>query len=125
MPQQSIHSLIQVAMIPVEFQGGLSAPSVPAKLPRVIVWLRRDLRLDDNLALNAALEVAEEIVSNYHGSRSCLLKLLFLSSFPASPLLTSLRSHFPTYRYLSTFTHLKKKANSSLDGALAGGWILL
>ncbi|KAG7672050.1 hypothetical protein Ndes2526B_g06988 [Nannochloris sp. 'desiccata'] len=52
-------------MIPVEFQGGLSAPPVPSKLPRVIVWLRRDLRIDDNLALNAALGVAVEVVPVY------------------------------------------------------------
>lgn len=42
--------------------GPLPGPFPPAKLPRVLVWFRRDLRLDDNPALTAALEAAEEVV---------------------------------------------------------------
>jgi deoxyribodipyrimidine photolyase len=75
-------------MIPVEFQRGLLAPTVPVKLPRVLVWFRRDLRLYDNLALNAALEIAEEVVSIssswISASRFCLLSsavLLFISLY--------------------------------------------
>ena len=74
-------------MIPVEFQGGLPAPLAPAKLPRVIVWFRRDLRLDDNLALSAALEVAEEVVSFstwiFCVPVNCCCSLI-VSLFPAS-----------------------------------------
>ena len=35
----------------------------PRRFKRVVLWLRRDLRLDDNPALAAALEMAEEVVS--------------------------------------------------------------
>ena len=40
-----------------------TAPFPQAKLSRVLVWFRRDLRLDDNPALTAALQAAEEVVS--------------------------------------------------------------
>lgn len=35
----------------------------PPKLSRVIVWFRRDLRVEDNPALISALQLAEEVVS--------------------------------------------------------------
>ena len=72
-------------MIPVEFQERPSGTSVPSKLPRVMVWFRRDLRIDDNLALNAALEVAEEVVSFCHGSR--LENVCLISSLELNPCL--------------------------------------
>lgn len=115
-------------MIPVEFQGALPAPCVPAKLPRVLVWFRRDLRLDDNLALSAALEVAEEVVSFYYGSYAASTKFYFsVSAFPSDILLIAFQTHLCSkcFRYLSTSMHLKKKASSSLDVAPAGGLIPL
>ena len=40
---------------------GFLPPSLP-KLSRVLVWLRRDLRLEDNPALAVALNAAVEVV---------------------------------------------------------------
>jgi len=39
-----------------------SAFGPETKLPRVLVWFRRDLRVDDNPALTAALDLAHEVV---------------------------------------------------------------
>jgi hypothetical protein len=38
-------------------------PGPAPKLERVLVWLRRDLRVDDNPALTAALQIAKQVVS--------------------------------------------------------------
>jgi hypothetical protein len=50
----------------VPFLGeGLMPPGLmPApKLHRIIVWFRRDLRVEDNPALATAMQLAEEVVS--------------------------------------------------------------
>ena len=48
--------------IPIEHAPEV-LPALPqGKLPRVLVWFRRDLRLEDNPALTTALEIAEEVV---------------------------------------------------------------
>ena len=59
------------------FAGVLPLPFGPApvgeplpKLHRVIVWFRRDLRVEDNPALVAALQLAEEVVSGGAAGRS-------------------------------------------------------
>lgn len=43
-------------------QLGEMYPSAFRKLSRVVVWFRRDLRLDDNPALAVALNMAVEVV---------------------------------------------------------------
>lgn len=46
-------------------------PLLPTKLRRVLVWFRRDLRVADNPALVAALQMAEEVVRG-QGARAGL-----------------------------------------------------
>ena len=42
--------------------GQFTAPQPPQRMQRVIVWLRHDLRVSDNPALAAALQIANEVV---------------------------------------------------------------
>ena len=43
--------------------GGVTGPSPAKEYETVVVWFRRDLRVDDNPALLAALQAATNVVS--------------------------------------------------------------
>jgi len=45
-------------LLEAEIGPGATIP----RLPRIIMWFRRDLRVEDNPALTAALDLAEEVV---------------------------------------------------------------
>jgi cryptochrome 2 len=108
-------------MIPVEYQGGLPAPPVPAKLPRVLVWFRRDLRLDDNLALNAALVVAEEVVS-FIMNLERNFELIFLCLFSSKPFAYNLHHIYPTVQ-VPVYVYTPEEEGQFQPGRCSRWWL--
>ena len=89
------------------------------KLPRVLVWFRRDLRIEDNHALAMALEVAEEVVSifSFHPNLWDIFDILGLQL----PCIINIISYMSTCRSQCTSTLRKRRASSNQGGVLGGG----
>lgn len=94
-----------------------------SKHATVIVWFRRDLRLSDNPALAAAVQSSINVVRYVGSCHVVALGLLrpsgtscvfTLHSFP-------LNNHDRRHRFLCTSGRLRRRVNSSLAAAVAGG----
>lgn len=83
------------------------------KLPRALVWFRRDLRVDDNPALLEAKRIAEEVVSFPYFRHGCNRMPINKTFF--APLADEIQSN-PCYSILTdTHIHLFPRRRRSIS----------